>query len=216
MLDSILNEKAHYCSNLPYNIMIISGPSGAGKSTLTNFLRYYISNIYFSISTTTRSMREGELHGREYFFVSKEDFYRDIELGNFLEYEQVHDNFYGTGLCQFQEGILNNRFIVCDVDVRGHNSIKKFYPNAKSVFITTKDLATLESRLLKRQTDSKHIIQKRIRNALDELKYADAFDYLLINDNIEDSKEAILHIAKSIILLNHASKMQDLLMKYGV
>ncbi|RDU71007.1 guanylate kinase [Helicobacter aurati] len=199
---------------LPYTIMIISGPSGAGKSTLTQFLQQHIDNLYFSISTTTRNIRQGEQHGREYFFMSQEEFKLNIELGNFLEYEQVHGNLYGTGLSQFEEAILNNCFIICDVDVKGHNSIKKYYPKAKSVFIATQDLETLRLRLLQRHTDSMESIQKRLQNAMQELKEASTFDYLLINDKIEDSKEAILHIAKSIALLNHTDKIRELLAKY--
>lgn len=201
-------------NNQIYNMLIISGPSGSGKSTLTKFLQQYIPNLYFSISTTTRNKRYGEQNGREYYFVSREDFLHGIQAGDFLEYEEVHGNFYGTSKKQIANAIANNQFILYDVDVKGHNNLKQYYPFAKSVFITTKDLQTLEQRLQQRNTDNPEIIQKRLLNAQEELKYANTFDYLLINDNIADSKDTILHIAKSILYLNHTQRLESLLQKY--
>ena len=200
----------------PYHILIISGPSGSGKSTLTKILKEHIPNLYFSISTTTRRAREGEENGREYFFISHSDFMQGIQSGEFLEYEEVHGNFYGTGLSQFEDAISRDAFILCDVDVKGHNSIKSHYPHAKSIFITTKDMQTLQKRLRERNTDSEEMIQKRLLNALEELKHATCFDYLLINDTIQDSKEAILHIAKSIFLINTEARVQDLVEKFYI
>lgn len=200
----------------PYNILIISGPSGGGKSTITRILQENIKNLYFSISTTTRAPREGEKNGRDYFFISHKDFMHGIQSGEFLEYEEVHGHFYGTGLSQFEDAINADKFILCDVDVKGHDSIKRHYNRAKSVFITAKDIQTLEMRLKARKTDSEETISKRLVNALEELKYANSFDYLLINDKIEDSKEEILHIANSIFLLNSESKVADLRTKYYI
>ncbi len=204
--------KKLYCN---YNILIVSGPSGAGKSTLLKFLENNIDNFYFSISTTTRKPRDNEEHGREYFFVSKDDFLGSIYKKEFLEYEEVHGNFYGTSNNQIKEAIKQQKFIVFDVDVRGHNTIKLYYPNAKSIFITPKDLTTLKERLYNRNTDNEDVIQKRLINACEELKYANTFDYLLINDNITESKEAILNIAKSITLINNESKINDLIQHYN-
>lgn len=200
--------------DVPYMILIVSGPSGAGKSTLTSFLQKELGRVFYSISTTTRSIRPGEMDGRDYFFVKEDEFRRGVALGEFLEYEEVHGNLYGTGLRQFEEAIARQDFIICDVDVRGHNSIKAYFPKAKSVFITT-DLDTLRLRLERRGTDSIEAIQKRLVNARSELKEASKFDYLLINDNIEESKDSVLHIAKSIYLLNHEAKLRDLLSKYS-
>ncbi|TLD84698.1 guanylate kinase [Helicobacter trogontum] len=203
-------------NNVFYNMLIISGPSGAGKSTLTQVLQENIANFYFSISTTTRSPREHELHGREYFFTTKEAFKEGIKNGEFLEHEEVHDNFYGTSIKPITQAIQEKKFILFDVDVRGHNSIKKHYPLAKSVFIVPKNLQVLEERLCSRGTDSKETIQKRLSNAKEELKYANAFDYLLINDNMTSSKQAILHIAKSLMFVNHETKMRTLLAQYAL
>lgn len=198
------------------NMLIISGPSGAGKSTLTKVLQAEIPNFYFSISTTTRKPRENEIHGREYYFSTKEAFKEGISKGEFLEYEEVHDNFYGTSIKPIEKAIQKDKFILFDVDVRGHNSIKKYYPLAKSVFIAPKNLHVLQDRLCKRGTDSDEVIQKRLFNAKEELKYANTFDYLLINDNMTNSKKAILHIAKSLMFANHETKIQALLAQYAL
>ena len=195
-------------------MLIISGPSGAGKSTLMQVLQETILNFYFSISTTTRKPRLHETDGKEYFFTTKEDFILGINNGEFLEYEEVHGNFYGTSINQITKAIKEQKFILFDVDVKGHNSIKKHYALAKSIFIAPKNLQILEERLHKRNTDSKEMIQKRLFNAKEELKYANTFDYLLINDNIIESKQAILHIAQSLIFANHETKIQSLLTQY--
>lgn len=201
---------------MDYTMLILSGPSGAGKSTLMQVLHEEIPHFYFSISTTTREPRAHEKHGREYFFTTQQDFKNGITKGEFLEYEEVHGNFYGTSILPITEAIQEQKFIVFDVDVKGHNSIKARYPLAKSVFITPKNIQILEERLCARNTDSKEMIQKRLLNAKEELKYANTFDYLLINDNIADSKKAILHIAQSIMLANSTKKIQSLLAQYAV
>lgn len=202
--------------NSIYNILIISGPSGSGKSTLTNILKGEIPNFYFSISTTTRKPRGNELHGREYFFTTKENFKEGINNDEFLEYEEVHGNFYGTSIKPIKKAIQEKKFILFDVDVKGHNSIKKYYPLAKSVFITPKNINVLRERLYKRGTDSHEVIQKRLFNAKEELKYANTFDYLLINDNMINSKKAILYIAKSLMFANHETKIKALLAQYAL
>lgn len=200
--------------NIYYNMLIISGPSGAGKSTLMRALQEVIPNFYFSISTTTRQPRPHETNGKEYFFTTKEEFMKGINNGEFLEYEEVHGNLYGTSITPISKAIKEKKFILFDVDVKGHNSIKKHYNLAKSIFIATKNLQILEERLYKRNTDSKEMIQKRLFNAKEELKYANTFDYLLINDSIVNSKQAILHIAQSLMFANHETKIQSLLTQY--
>lgn len=203
-------------NNSYYNMLIMSGPSGAGKSTLMKVLQEEIPNFYFSISTTTRQPRLNEVNGREYFFTTKEAFQQGIDRNEFLEYEEVHGNFYGTSIKPIAEAIVEQKFILFDVDVKGHNNIKKHYPLAKSIFITTKNLQILEDRLYKRNSDSKEMIQKRLFNAKEELKYANTFDYLLINDNIINSKQTILHIARSLMFANHETKIQSLLLQYNL
>ena len=122
-------------------VLIISGPSGCGKSTLTKSLIESIPNVYFSISTTTRPMREGETDGVHYHFVSKEHFLQDIHNNVFLEWAEVHTNFYGTSLKPVQQALEQDKIVLFDVDVQGHHSIKEYFGDfAKSVFITTTEM----------------------------------------------------------------------------
>ncbi len=140
-------------------ILLISGPSGCGKSTLLKEVYKDISEYYFSISTTTRAPREGEKNGVDYFFVSKEDFEKDIKDKNFLEYANVHGNYYGTSLKPVKEALKDGKLIIFDIDVQGHDLVKKtdLCSFLTSVFITTPTLKELESRLNNRATDSKDI-----------------------------------------------------------
>lgn len=180
-------------------ILILSGPSGSGKSTLCKALQKQIPNIYFSISTTTRTPRIGEKNGEHYHFVSQEVFLSDIKEGQFLEWAEVHSNYYGTSLKPIQKALDANKLVVFDVDVQGHRSIKEYYGSfARSVFITTQNKQILKNRLKSRQTDSDEMIELRLTHAYNEMKHINEFDYLIINDEIEKAKEAISAIAKSL------------------
>lgn len=180
-------------------ILVLSGPSGSGKSTLCKILQEQIPSIYFSISTTTRLPRVGEKNGEQYHFVSQEVFLSDIKKGRFLEWAKVHGNYYGTSLKPIKKALNNGKLVVFDVDVQGHRGIKEYYGNfAQSVFITTRNKQTLKNRLKSRQTDSDEIIELRLIHAHKEMNHINEFDYLIINNEIEEAKEAILAIAKSI------------------
>jgi len=178
------------------SLLVISGPSGAGKSSLINEILKNIDNVYFSISTTTRPKRENEIDGVDYFFVSKEEFEEDIKKGLFLEWANVHGNYYGTSLRPVFEALDEEKLVVFDIDVQGHESIrKKFNEITTSVFITTPSIKELENRLKKRGTDDKETIKKRLLNAKEEIKRLREFDFLLINDDFEKAKKEIISIA---------------------
>jgi len=178
-------------------ILIISGPSGCGKSTLLNRLFKEIDNYYFSISTTTRAPRDGEKHGREYFFSSIEDFEKDIENNQFLEYAKVHGNYYGTSLRPVYDALKEGKLVIFDIDVQGHDLVRcKVDKLTTSVFITTPTLSELENRLKKRDKDHPEIIEKRLKNAKEEINYIDKYDYLIINDDLDKAFEQLLSIAK--------------------
>nr|WP_095225545.1 guanylate kinase [Helicobacter sp. 12S02634-8] len=179
-------------------MLILSGPSGSGKSTLCKHLQENIPHTYFSISTTTRSPRDGEIDGEHYYFVSQEKFLEDIKEGRFLEWAEVHKNYYGTALAPIQEALESNQLVLFDVDVQGHQGIKKHYPFARSVFVSTKNQQVLKERLEFRQTDSQETIELRLMHTYREMQHISEFDYLIINDEIERAKEAILCIAKSL------------------
>ncbi|WP_104697373.1 MULTISPECIES: guanylate kinase [unclassified Helicobacter] len=189
------------------NILILSGPSGSGKSTLCKALKDNFPNIFFSISTTTRPPRFNEKDGREYFFTTEEKFLEDIKAERFLEWAKVHQNYYGTSLVPVKEALQDGKLVVFDVDVQGHKNIKEHFPKlAKSVFITTQNDLILQQRLEKRGTDTQEIIQNRIKNAYEEMLFMDAFDFLIINNDIQDSIKKILSIASLLSCMNFDSQ----------
>ncbi len=177
-------------------ILILSGPSGCGKSSLLKELYKQIDNYYFSISTTTRAPRAGEQDGVDYLFVSKEEFEEDIKQNNFLEYAQVHDNYYGTSLKPVYQALEQGKLVIFDIDVQGHDLVRaKVDKLTTSVFITTPSLEILEQRLYSRGTDDAKIIKNRIINAKDEIKSIDKYDYLIINDNLQTAAKELISIA---------------------
>lgn len=177
-------------------ILILSGPSGCGKSTLLNEVYKDISDYYFSISTTTRDPREGETHGVEYFFTTKEEFEKDIENGDFLEYANVHGNYYGTSLKPVKAALAEGKLVIFDIDVQGHELVREQLNDVvTSVFITTPNLTELENRLNSRATDAQDVIEKRIKNAKGEIEHFRTYDYLIINDNLEEASKQLVSIA---------------------
>ena len=177
-------------------ILILSGPSGCGKSTLLKEVYKDISDYYFSISTTTRAPRIGEVNGVDYFFVTKEEFERDIRNNDFLEYAKVHDNYYGTSLKPIKKALEEGKLVIFDIDVQGHEIVRtKLNSIVTSVFITTPSLNILDQRLNTRNTDSAEIIEKRIKNAKGEVEFFQDYDYLIINNNLETAAKELVCIA---------------------
>ena len=179
-------------------ILVLSGPSGAGKSTIINAASDQIGEYYFSISTTTREPRTGEENGRDYFFVTKEAFEEDIKAENFLEYAQVHGNYYGTSLNPVREALEAGKLVIFDIDVQGHRLVRaKMNDITTSAFITPPTLAALEQRLRARCTDDEAVIVNRIKNAKDEIRAVDEYDFTIINDTVELAAKQFVIIAKA-------------------
>ena len=179
-------------------MLIISGPSGSGKSSLMHEMFKKIDNIYFSISTTTRGKRDGEVEAVDYHYISKEEFENDIEEGLFLEWAKVHDNYYGTSLKPILKSLHDGKLVVFDIDVQGHKIAReKFGDSITSVFITTPNQDELRKRLKNRGTDCDEVIEKRINNAVSEMVRIREYNYLLINDNFEKTLEKLTAIAIS-------------------
>ena len=182
-------------------ILIISGPSGCGKSSLLKKFYENFSNYYFSISTTTRQPRVGEVDGVDYFFVTKEEFESDIANDYFLEYAQVHNNYYGTSLKPITKALSESKLVIFDIDVQGHDLVrKKLNDITTSVFITTPSLKELENRLYKRATDSEEIIQNRLKNAKIEIHSLDTYDYLILNDDLEEASKKLIAIGNVALI----------------
>lgn len=177
-------------------ILILSGPSGCGKSTLLKEVYKNIDDYYFSISTTTRDIREGEKEGIDYFYVAKEEFQEDIKAGHFLEWAEVHGNYYGTSLKPIKKALSKGKLVIFDIDVQGHEIVRKKLDNVvTSVFITTPSLTELQSRLTSRATDSQEVIQRRIENAKSEIKHFQKYDYFIVNDDLEEACKELVSIA---------------------
>lgn len=179
-------------------ILVMSGPSGCGKSSLLKELTKEIKNYYFSISTTTRKPREGEVDGVHYHFTSKQKFLEDINKNNFLEFAEVHGNYYGTSLKPIKKALEEGKLVIFDIDVQGHDIVReKLNEITTSVFITTPSLKELENRLTCRGTDSKETIKKRLSNAKEEINYIDSYDYFIVNDDLQTAAIELISIAKA-------------------
>ena len=177
-------------------LYVVSGPSGAGKSTVCKLVRERLG-INLSISATSRKPRNGEQEGVDYFFITAEEFERKIKNGDFLEYANVHGNYYGT-LKEVVESNLNKGLnVILEIDVQGALIAKEKKKDAVLVFFRTKDMETLEKRLRNRKTDSEEVIQLRLKNAAKELEYESKYDYTIINDDIEMSCQELINIINS-------------------
>ena len=177
-------------------LFIVSGPSGSGKSTVTKLVKDRL-NIPLSISATTRKPRNGEIDGKDYFFLTKETFEQKIKNDEFYEYANVHGNYYGT-LKEVVESNLNKGLnVILEIDVQGALIAKKKKNDAVLVFFRTKDMETLEKRLRNRNTDTEEVIQTRLKNALKEMEYEKKYDYTIINNDIEESCKELINIINS-------------------
>lgn len=183
--------------------LIFSAPSGSGKSTIVQWLmrEHPELRLAFSISCTTRAPRGTEQNGVEYIFLSPEAFKEKIKNGEFLEYEEVYENrFYGTLKSQVESQTAAGQNVVFDVDVKGGCNIKKFYGDrALSIFIQPPSIEELRRRLVGRQTDSAEAIENRLAKASYELTFADKFDRIIVNDNLEKAELEAYEIVKEFI-----------------
>jgi guanylate kinase len=178
------------------NVYIISAPSGSGKSTLVNSIRKIISGLDFSISYTTRPPRGDEQNGREYFFVQRPEFDQMLRNDEFLEHAEVFGNCYGTARRFLREAEQRGHDLLLDIDVQGAEQIKRKIPNAVSIFILPPNRQELEARLRHRSLDAEDVIQRRLVTASREIENYDKYDYILVNDRLEESIDAL----KSILL----------------
>ncbi len=166
-------------------LFVVSSPSGGGKGTLIQRVLNTVPNLSYSVSYTTRAPRNGEVNGREYFFVTPEQFETMVQAGEFLEWAHVHGKLYGTSRQQVSCEISEGRDIILEVDVQGAASVRHLIPHAVTIFILPPSLKILRKRLIARGTDSAEELELRLRNAPEELKKYKAFDFVIINENVE-------------------------------
>jgi guanylate kinase len=175
-------------------LLVLSGPSGAGKGTLVERLVASRPGCVFSISATTRPRRANEVDGVQYEFVSRSEFERRRSAGLFLEWAEVHDHLYATPVRFVDEQVHAGRIVVLDVDVQGGASVRRARPDAVSVFIYPPSIDALRQRLLKRGTDAPAVVEVRLRNAPGELAEWREYDYLVMNDDLEQAVARLIAI----------------------
>jgi guanylate kinase len=168
-------------------LLILSAPSGAGKTTLSRQLLSEMPDMQLSVSYTTRKPRRGEVEGRDYFFVSQEEFTRLHRTGMFAEWAQVHEFFYGTPRMPLEKALTHGTDLLLDIDVQGARQLKAMYQEAVSVFVLPPSWAELEDRLRRRSTESEEVIARRLRRAREEAKEFFSYDYWIINDRVDQA-----------------------------
>lgn len=167
------------------NLIIISSPSGGGKGTLIKEVRRRVDGLGYSVSYTTREPREGEEDGRDYFFVSRDEFERRISEGEFLESAEVHGNLYGTSRLQVDRELSGGRDIILEIDVQGALAVLDSVPDAVSIFILPPSFEVLRDRLSARGTESESSLELRLANARGEVGFSRHFRYVVVNDELE-------------------------------
>ena len=166
-------------------LIVMSGFSGAGKGTLMKRLMADYDDFAFSVSMTTRAPREGEVNGREYFFVTKEEFEKTIEEDGLVEYAQYVGNYYGTPKAYVNEQLKKGKNVILDIEVQGAMQIKEKFPDALMVFVIPPSIEVLLQRLRARGTESEEVIARRITQAKTECTYMDRYEYIVINDDLD-------------------------------
>ncbi len=181
-------------------IIVIVAPSGTGKSTLIKRLKEEFRSLHWSVSFTTRPQREGEVDGKHYFFISEEEFLRKRDQDAFVEWANVHGNYYGTSKGFVLSKVNHGHSVLFDLDVQGTDSFKKFFgDDAQAIFIAAPSLEELERRLRNRGTESEEVIELRLKNAREEMKRRDDYDYCVVNDDLDRAYEDLRRVFKEIL-----------------
>lgn len=175
-------------------MFVLSGPSGAGKGTLREHALSSKADLVYSVSCTTRPPRAGELDGREYHFMTRSEFEQGISQGLFLEYAHVHDGYYGTLRQEVVKELDAGRDVLLEIDVQGAMQIKERMPEAVLVFVDIPSVEELERRLRDRHTETEQEIQHRLANARRELEHKGRYDFIVMNDNLEDASRELRRI----------------------
>ena len=179
-------------------LIVLSGPSGVGKGTVRKAIFDQPGNDFqYSISMTTRKPRPGEVNGKDYFFVSKEEFEQKIQAGEMLEYAKYVDNYYGTPLKWINDTLDAGKDVFLEIEVNGAMQVRSKGPNGVFIFLTPPDLMELKQRLIHRGTDSMEVINKRIKKAFSEIEMMQNYDYAVVNDEVPNAVEKVKEIIRS-------------------
>ena len=178
-------------------LIVVSGPSGAGKGTICKSLLSKYKDIGISVSATTRKPREGEVDGKNYFFISKEKFEEMIKNDEFLEYARVYENYYGTPKDFVLNKVLNGEDVLLEIDIQGALQVKKKYPEGIFVFILPPSMEELKNRIISRGSETEDSFKLRYSSALDEMRYIKDYDYYIINDEVEKATSKLISIIEA-------------------
>jgi guanylate kinase len=179
------------------HLYVVAAPSGAGKTTLVRLLCESDPGIRVSVSSTTRAPRPGEESGREYHFVDVQNFLEMVSRGEFLEWAEVHGNYYGTSKRWIEAQMMAGDDVLLEIDWQGAQQVRKAFPEAVGVFILPPSLEALKERLSGRGTDSAEIIARRIAAARDEMRHVDEFDYVIINDDLQQALGNLISVVSA-------------------
>lgn len=183
-------------------LILFSGPSGVGKDTVLDVVLNKNKDLQKSISLTTREIRENETDGKDYYFISSEDFEKMIAQGEILEYAQYGSNLYGTPKGPVDKWLSEGKTVVLKIEVQGAENIKKLYPDSVSIFLLPPSMEVLESRLRSRGTESDEDVKKRLEIAQDEMRKSKMYDYFVINEDIDCASDDVLTIIKALDFSN--------------
>lgn len=186
-------------------LFVISGPSGAGKGTICKKILER-DNITLSVSMTTRNPREGEVHGESYYFVSKEEFKKNIEEKGFLEHAEVYGNFYGTPKMEVMKLLSSGKDVILEIDIQGALQIKETYPQAILIFVLPPSMAELRRRLTERGTETEESLEQRMGETLNEISYLHEYDYCVVNSELQEAIERVT----AIMMAEHSRVSEDL------
>ncbi|WP_277301033.1 guanylate kinase [Veillonella montpellierensis] len=197
-------------------LIVISGPSGAGKGTICSELRKEMPNLVYSVSMTTRDPRVGEKEGINYFFRTKEQFEELLAQGDFLEYAKVYDNYYGTPKAHVMDLLDEGKHVILEIDIQGAMQVKDAFSDGVFIYIVPPSLSVLSNRLNGRGTDAQDVINKRLSLASSELALAHRYDYIVVNDILDEAVEKVASIlrAESCKISRNKEKIQDIYKQY--
>ncbi len=179
-------------------LVLFSGPSGVGKDTVLEIVLNKNKSLQRSISLTTRDIRENEVDGKDYYFITKDKFNNMIENGEVLEFAQYGKNFYGTPKAPVDKWLGEGKTVILKIEVQGAQQIKKLYPNAVGIFVLPPSMTELENRLRSRGTEAEDDIQKRLEIAKDEMAKSVDYDYTVINDDLDSASDDVLKIIETL------------------
>ena len=187
-------------------LLVVSGPSGAGKGSISKRIVEEVEDLVYSISMTTRAPRPGEIHGKNYYFVTHEEFEKTIEEDGFLEYAKVYGEFYGTPKAQVMQHLEEGKDVVLEIDIQGAMNIRKSYPKGVLIFILPPSMAELRKRITGRGSETMGDIELRMGEALKEIAYIDKYDYCVVNGDLDEAVNRV----KAIIIAEHSRVEEDI------